>query len=292
MSAPSIEPTPAAAPSLVEPVAQAAGNTSLTDHLGQAIGELALLLLGAVLLAWVLRMAEQLVRISPLPPEVKASLMRFAPALELVVAVAYLASGLAVLSVHEPGFANILTALVALVIIFAWPALYDLINGVIFRVSQPCEIGDHVRVGDVEGRVIEVRTRALVVQTREGDDALVPYGRLVRQTLRRTQSVSGTHVHAFELEAPVGKDFAEVKHMVLDATMRCHWASVVHEPKVQRRADAIEVSIYAHDADHAPLVEAAVRAALSTAADPFEEPAPAADASGRQPFVPQWPKRS
>ena len=40
----------------------------------------------------------------------------------------------------------------------------------------------------------------------------------------------------------------------------------LHEPKVERRdGGTLEVSVYAHDADHAPLVEAAVRQALSAA---------------------------
>ncbi len=264
----------------------------MTSYLLQAMGELALLLLGGVLVAWLMRSAEQLVQLSPLPPSVKASVLRYMPALELVVAVAYLASGLAVLTVHEPIFASILITLVLLIIIFAWPSLYDLISGVFFRVRQPCEVGDSVRMDDVEGRVVEVGTRGLVLQTREGDEAMIPYGRLARQTLRRTQLVSGTHIHAFQVQPPAGKDFAEIKRLVLQATIQCHWASVIHEPKVERRATFIEVSVYAHDVDHAPHVEAAVRAALGSAT-----PAPAIDdlfvddakPAPRKPLVPPWP---
>jgi hypothetical protein len=70
-------------------------------------------------------------------------------------------------------------------------------------------------------------------------------------------------VHAFVLEQPADADFAHLKRHVIRAAMRSHWASVVHAPKVERReGNHIEVSVYALDADHAPVVEAAVRRAL------------------------------
>ncbi|MCX4241184.1 mechanosensitive ion channel domain-containing protein [Paraliomyxa miuraensis] len=237
---------------------------STAQRLLGAIGDLAFWVLGGLLLAWLLRLLVSLVEVGPMSTRLRATILRFAPVVELTVAVAYVASAVVALRAGEPAFAWTLIALVGIMGALAWSSLYDLVLGVAFRVAQVCQVGDQVRVDDVEGRVLAVGLRALVLQTREGDEAVVPWGRVGRRTLRRTQSVSGAYVHAFVLDEPAGADFLELKRRVITAAMRCHWASAVHEAKVERRTGGqIEVSVYAHDADHASLVEAAVRRALA-----------------------------
>lgn len=236
----------------------------MTEYLARSVFDLLVLTLGAVGLIALLRLVTFLFGVLPAPARVRGSLQRFAPVLGLTVLVAYIASGVAVLLAREPEFAAVLVSLVAVLMIFAWSPLYDLIGGVAFRFGDLCRLGDHVRVGDVEGRVLMIGMRSLVVQTRQGDEAVVPYGSINRETLRRTQSVSGAHVHAFVIQAPTDLDFATLKRHVIRSALRSHWASVVHEPKVERReGDSIEVSVYALDADHAPEVEAAVRKVLA-----------------------------
>ncbi len=236
----------------------------MTEYLFRSIVDLTFLTLGAVALIGVLQLVAFMFRVIPAPARVRDGLQRFAPVLGLTLLVAYVASGIAALLAREPAFAAVLVSLIGILVLLSWASLYDLISGVAFRFGRLCRVGDHVRVGDVQGRVLEVGVRSLVVQTPEGDEAVLPYGKISRQTLRRTQSVSGAHVHAFAIDQPPGVDFVSLKRHVVSSAMRCHWASVVHEPKVERRErETIEVSIYALDADHAPVVEAAVRQALA-----------------------------
>ncbi|MEM9456527.1 MAG: mechanosensitive ion channel domain-containing protein [Myxococcota bacterium] len=236
---------------------------STTEYLIGAIGDLTAWVLGGLVLFWLLRLLAFLLEMSPLPPRLRTSLLRFAPVVDLVVAVAYVASALVELMAAEPEFAWILIALVVTLVAFSWSALYDIVLGVVFRVARVCQVGDLVQVDEIDGRVLKVGARALVLQTRDGDEAVVPYGRIGRRTLRRTQSVSGAYVHSFVLEPPVGREFAELKQQVIEAAMRSHWASAVHQAKVERRAGGlVEVSIFSHDADHAPIVEQAVRESL------------------------------
>ncbi|MBV1862724.1 MAG: mechanosensitive ion channel family protein [Nannocystaceae bacterium] len=237
----------------------------MTEYLFRSIVDLTFLTLGAMVLIGLLQLIAFLFRVVPAPARVRDGLQRFAPVLGLTLLVAYIASGLAALLAREPAFAAVLVSLIGTLVLFSWASLYDLVSGVAFRFERLCQVGDHVRVGDVEGRVLNVGMRSLIVQTPEGDEAVVPYGKISRETLRRTQSVSGAHVHAFAIEQPQDVDFVSLKCHVVRSAMRCHWASVVHEPKVERRErDTIEVSIYALDADHAPVVEAAVRRALAS----------------------------
>lgn len=236
----------------------------MTQTLLRSVFDLTLLTLGAVALIAMLRLVAFGFRVLPVPQRIRDSLQRFAPVLGLTVLIAYVASGLALLLTREPEFAAVLLSLVAVLVVFAWAPLYDLVGGVAFRFGRWCREGDQVRVGDVHGRVLRIGMRALVIQTREGDEAVVPYSKITRETLRRTQSVSGAHVHAFVLDAPAGAEFSALKQTAIRAALRCHWASVVHPPKVEKReGDTLEISVYALDADHAPLVESAVRSALA-----------------------------
>lgn len=249
----------------------------MTETLIRSILDLTFLTLGAVALVTALRVIAFLFRVLPAPARVRKGLQRFAPILGLTVLVAYVASGLAWLLTRDTEFAAVLLSLVAVLVVFAWAPLYDLIGGVAFRFGQWCSEGDMVRVGEVEGRVVSIGMRSLVIQTRQGDEAVVPYCKITRETLRRTQSVSGAHVHAFVIDAPKDKDFSALKQDIIQAALRCHWASVVHPSKVERReGSTLEVSVYALDADHAPEVEAAVRQFMSEqAADALFRPAPA-----------------
>ena len=238
---------------------------STTQYILGAIGDLTAWVLGGLALFWLLRLLVLLVEMSPLTPRAKGGILRFAPVVEMVVLVAYVASAMVEMLAEEPEFAWILLALVLALVLFSWSALYDLALGVAFRVARVCQVGDMVQVEDIDGRVLEVGVRALVIQTRDGDEAVVPYGRIGRRTLRRTQSVSGAYVHSFVLDRPVGDDFADLKRTVIEAAMRSHWASAVHEAKVERRAGGtVEISVFAHDADHAPIVETEVREAVAT----------------------------
>ena len=85
---------------------------STAEYIVGAIGDLAAWVLGGLLLFWLLRLAVLLVGMSPLPPRAKASMLRLAPVVELLVAVAYVAAALVVLLTEEPEFAWVLIALV------------------------------------------------------------------------------------------------------------------------------------------------------------------------------------
>ena len=67
---------------------------STTETLVEAIGDLAVWVLGGLLLLWLMRLLVTLVRVSPLPASLKASALRLAPVVELVVALAYVTSAL------------------------------------------------------------------------------------------------------------------------------------------------------------------------------------------------------
>lgn len=240
----------------------------MNDYILRAGLDVAFLVLGAVALIAVLKALTRLLSALPLPPSVRTNLGRGAPVLGLTVVIAYIAFAALLISMREPLFAWVLAALVALLIVFAWSPLYDLMAGVAFRAGRVCQVGDHVSVGDVEGRVVRLGSRVLVLRTRSGDEAVLPYGKIHRNTLRRTQSVPGAHVHSFVVEGAPLEELPTLRRRLIEAALRCPWSAVLHDPKVEQRQDGrLEVSVFALHADYAPLVEAAVRRALEVQAE-------------------------
>lgn len=237
----------------------------MREHLLASMLDLLLLVLGALVLAGLLRAVVSLLRILPVGRTARDAIDRFAPLAGVALAIAYTTSAVAVLLAREPGFASIFVALIVLLVAFAWAPLYDLVSGVAFRLGRVCREGDVVVIGDLKGRVVRIGLRSVVIHTQRGDEAVVPYARIARGALSRTQSLAGAHLHTFFIPMPEEESFPELKQRVVHAAMRCHWASVVHEPKVVLDADGrVEVSVYAIDADRAPALEAAVREVLAT----------------------------
>lgn len=235
----------------------------MSEYIVRAGLDIGLLIVGALALIALLKGVATLIRALPLRPAARRASQRIGPVLGLATVLAYVAFGALLISMREPLFAWVLASLFLLLIIFAWSSLYDLMAGVAFRAGQLCQVGDHVEVGDVQGRVVRLGSRVLVLRTRSGDEAVLPYGRIHRNTLRRTQSVPGAHVHAFIVDGAPLEDMPALRHRIVEAALRCPWSAVLHEPKLEVREDGrVEVSIFALHAEYAPLVEAAVRKSL------------------------------
>ncbi|MEM6991995.1 MAG: mechanosensitive ion channel domain-containing protein [Myxococcota bacterium] len=237
------------------------------------------LVLGAVAVIAVLKGIGSLLRYVWMPDPLRDALERGGPLVGVVAVLAYVAFGFLVIFEREEHFAWVILGLTLVFVAFAWSPLYDLISGVAFRASRVCRVGDHVQVGEVEGRVVRVGTRVLVVRTRSGDEAVLYYGRIVRDAFRRTQSLVGAHVHSFKLDEPAAGDLADFRRLVTHATLRCPWSSILHSPRFESTGDGqLEISVFALHRDYAPLVEAAVREAVAAGKRPQAGTAPGAPA--------------
>jgi small-conductance mechanosensitive channel len=93
-------------------------------------------------------------------------------------------------------------------------ALQDIVKqfaaGVLLLMLRPFRIGDEVKIGAFEGRVMQVQLRATVLKTTGGDEVLIPNAdvystaivNLSRYNLRR---------HSIALSVPPGADLARIR---------------------------------------------------------------------------------
>ena len=170
-------------------------------------------------------------------------------------------------------------AAVAMVVVVAGfalisaPALRDVTAGVFLKAGQVCRAGDHVRAGDLEGRVARMGLRVMVLETREGEEAIIPYGRLARERLIRAPSLDAVSPHVFRLPLPPG-GVGELKARVRRRALLSHWAAVSRDPEFLVLGDHIEVTVYAIDPDRGPDIEGEIRGALRLADGVGDGPAP------------------
>ncbi len=148
----------------------------------------------------------------------------------------------------------------------AWPAFRDLLAGVVLKAGRVCQVGDHLRIGGVEGRVAHMGYRALVVETTRGDEAILPYSRVERDAVIRTRTLGGVVPHEFRVQPPARLRHAEARALVRHAALLSHWSVPAREPEIATAGEALDVTVFALDADHALEIEARVRRALEAPA--------------------------
>ncbi|MBZ0232412.1 MAG: mechanosensitive ion channel family protein [Deltaproteobacteria bacterium] len=159
-------------------------------------------------------------------------------------------------------------AVVILLAAASWPALRDAFAGVFLRAGRALAVGDRVRIGDVRGRVQRLGQRAAVIETIDGELAIVPYRVAASATIFREPGDEPrdgrTPFHVFRAPVPEDRSVPEVKRAVIEAAMLCHWSSTGRSPEIAACDDGhVEITVFPIDADHVADLERVVRRALT-----------------------------
>jgi small-conductance mechanosensitive channel len=226
--------------------------------------DLVLVLLLAAVLYAVLRAARFGLDLAPLSAERREALRRAFPVVSAFVGVLYLLFAAGLFFERYPQHFPVAVAVILGVSIAAsWFAVRDLVSGVFLKAGRVCRAGDYVRVGDVQGRVQRMGHRVLVVETARGEEAIVPYSRVARDSVLRTPVSDRGTLHVFELSLPGSPPVAETKRKIRESALRCHWSAIAREPEIAViDADRFEVTVFALDPDRVREVEDAVRRAV------------------------------
>ena len=240
-------------------------NAAPTLTLGVSLsGVLAFVLIG-LLVFGALQAARAFVRVSRWPRSRRVALETAVSALEVVAGFVYVLSAVPTVfsgrAEYSPYFAAVVAAAVLWV---SWVAVRDLVHGVIFKAARVCRPGDVITLGGAQGRVARLGYRHLTLITARGDEVVLPYGVVSRETLVRAPVEAGAARHAFHLPRPGGVDLPRVTRAVQLAAFTHPWASAAHESEVALGPDeTLEVGVYALDPLSGPAIEARVREAVA-----------------------------
>lgn len=102
---------------------------------------------------------------------------------------------------------------------FAFKEVFEnFISGIYLLISRPFKIGDVIRIGDVTGTVLEIETRATLIQKFDREMVVMPSSRLFKEEVT---VVSRNPVRRIELSVGVayGSDLGHVRRVVEDAVV-------------------------------------------------------------------------
>ncbi len=210
----------------------------------------------------------------PLPQDTRTNIARAFPVISVILVVAYCLFSITTFFGDYPAILPIalLVVLVAFGLAF-WSVARDTLFGIFLRVEGSCQVGQKVRIGSISGRVVSLGSRAMSLETQEGDIAVIPYGSIGKDAIVRTSSAEQPAAHSLTLPLPSEGRREQLIATVHRAALENHWASVAREPEIRAMGEHLHITVYALDAQHIPDVEKAVTSAHRKATQETEPPA-------------------
>ena len=226
---------------------------------------LALIMAGAVALLLAVRLLGVAAQLFPMSRAAKARAQAWLPVLAFVAIVLYVAVALHWLLDQRGLGWTVPLLLIAVAVGAGWGALRDISDGVVVRNSQAYRVGDYVSLGDLSGRVVHLGWRYLVLETRDGTVATIPYGHLARRVVQRAPRADHAHFHVFRLPLPDGASVPELKRVVRRSLLLSPWCLYRRAPEVRAVGGELEVVVGLVDADHEAEAEEQARVAVQRA---------------------------
>lgn len=205
----------------------------------------------------------------PIGDDRRAAITRFRPLVALLGAVVFSLFSAQALFSHYPTVLPIALLLVLIGFFLGSRTLVaDVFSGIALRAERSIEKGDHVRIGETEGRVTALGPRAVALQTPEGDSALIPYSRATELPIVRTRGSERGACSSFTVQR--GQlPLARLSEIIERSALLQHWGSVTRLPEITvRSTDTVEVTVFSLSEEHTLDVQAAVTTALSKASAP------------------------
>ena len=140
----------------------------------------------------------------------------------LTMAVIYLVTALVTLRIVFPDLdvGPLLTtsAITSLVLGLALqPILGNLFAGIVISLEKPFRIGDWVRAGEIEGKVVAITWRTTRLRTRENYDLILPNGKIAEEPI-----INYYYPHPLNtVKVVVGVDYRTPPYRVEQALLRC-----------------------------------------------------------------------
>ncbi|MCX6551615.1 MAG: mechanosensitive ion channel, partial [Acidobacteria bacterium] len=139
----------------------------------------------------------------------------------LSLAVAYLLAALLTLRAVYPGLnlAPLLatSAVTSLVLGLALqPILGNFFAGVAISFEQPYRINDWIKIGDIEGRVVDMTWRTTHLRTRDNDDLVIPNAKAADEYILNCHYPTPLHLARIYVGAHMAAPPYRVKHVLLE----------------------------------------------------------------------------
>lgn len=110
----------------------------------------------------------------------------------------------------------------------------NFISGLIILLERPVKIGDRIEVGDVEGKVIEIRARSTTVLTNDGIAILVPNASFISENVINWSYTDDRVRFKIPVGVSYGSDPREVERLLLEVAVENNEVLKAPEPPIVR----------------------------------------------------------
>ncbi|AFY02431.1 mechanosensitive ion channel family protein [Bdellovibrio bacteriovorus] len=105
----------------------------------------------------------------------------------------------------------------------------NFIAGIILLIERPIKVGDIIQVGETSGKVIDIRVRSSIIQTRDEVTIIVPNSKFIAEEVTNESLASGKIRQHVKVGVAYGSDVALVKQVLIEAALQ--HPEVVQDPK-------------------------------------------------------------
>jgi small-conductance mechanosensitive channel/CRP-like cAMP-binding protein len=111
--------------------------------------------------------------------------------------------------------------------------LGNVIGGVALQAERPFQVGDWVRIGDLEGRVIEMNWRATRLATLDDDHLILPNSSVARERIRNFNAPTSVEARRVRVGVEYGVAPSVVKSVLIQAAQGAYGVLERPAPKVR-----------------------------------------------------------
>lgn len=110
--------------------------------------------------------------------------------------------------------------------------LSNLVSGFLLIIESPFKVGDWIKVGDIEGEVIEINWRAVRLRTIDRDVVIIPNGNLGKENICNFVLNDPLHAIRLEMDLPISEHPDLVQKTLLQVMLGIDGILPMPEPEV------------------------------------------------------------
>jgi len=114
-----------------------------------------------------------------------------------------------------------------------WLLIKDFIAGAVFKTNNNFKEKDIIQVDNFEGKIIEMGSRILKIESDSGKVIYIPYSRLSQQTIIKVHPAEMVLSHNFTMRITKTGNANEQKDKIRFEILSLPWASFKRPPKVE-----------------------------------------------------------
>ncbi len=226
----------------------------------------------AFILILLLRLAYRALHMIEPSSKVRKILLRYFPMLEFGIWLWFVFRASSAAFSQYPYHNIVMSAIaLALVLVFGWYLLRDLVAGMVIKTESSLEKDQFLKTELASGRIKRLGYRSVVLETDHGDKIRIPYSRLNKLLLIRPAEEEASHSHVIEMLVDRKYQAEMIKKDITSQLLNMPWVVTGLPPEVivsakDRSYFLVEIRFNVIKKDHVTLVEENIKGYSGTGA--------------------------